>query len=143
MKKFILHNTTTILIIFGLMGAGIGYLGITQLTTDKTTASAACQGTCVALQKNGMLPNELAVKVGERVTFYSADGEKHNLAEGVGADDARHAGHDDPGHHEHIGGYTSGDFGADEAWRVQFKKAGTYKIHDHYNPKQNIVVVVY
>lgn len=102
-----------------------------------------CNSICVDLMSDGMVPNSLSVKVGETVQFNSKDGKSHNIGlgegQGVPADE-----HDNIEHnHEHLGSYESGDFKSDEAWRVTFKKVGTYKFHDHYNPKLNILVVVY
>lgn len=124
------------------LGGLIGYFGINALvSSDKNLSNTSCQGTCVYLEKDGMKPDELAVKVGEFVQFNSADGERHNLAEGDGAEN--HEGADKVDHHDHVGGFVSGEFAADEAWRVQFNKAGTYRLHDHYNANQRILVVVY
>jgi plastocyanin len=96
-----------------------------------------CSDICVELRPGGMMPDELAVKAGSFVQFNSADGKKHNLAEGDGSDSGHHNNHD------HTGRFASGDFAADEAWRVQFKQRGTYKLHDHYNPNLRILIVVY
>ena len=91
--------------------------------------------TNVALQDNKATPDTVTVLVGNTVQFNSADNKKHNMAEGEGSA----AGHV----HDHESSYQSGDFGAKEAWRVRFKKAGNYFFHDHYNPDINVLVVVY
>ncbi len=57
---------------------------------------------------------------------------------GLGTGDNRH-----DGSHKHTGTYISGDFKADEAWKVQFKEAGTFDFHDHYRPELHVTVVVY
>lgn len=105
----------------------------------KTVKAANCQGICVAIKEIGMEPNSITVKVGEYVQFNTADGKKHNISLGKGAGDAT----SQNAPHEHQGDYSSGEFGAGEAWRVQFKKAGTFRLHDDNNPKDNILVVVY
>jgi plastocyanin len=135
-------NSKLLLLLLITIGGMIGFFGVRAIgQSSKNLSAVDCKGTCVYLQKNGMQPNELAIKVGEYVQFNSADGKKHNLAEGDGAQN--HAGNHDTDHHDHVGGLVSGEFGADEAWRVQFKKTGTYRLHDHYNPHQTILIVVY
>lgn len=129
-----------LMIALAIAGVGIG-VATTLVSASPSTQAAACPEPCVLLKADGMYPNELAVQVGETVQFNAADGRKHNIAEGDGA--MTHEGHNAPSHHEHVGGLVSGDFAADEAWRATFKKPGTYKLHDHYNPKQNILIVVY
>lgn len=123
----------------------IGGLGIVSIMDSKGSADGStCEGVCVNLTSEGMVPNELAVKVGTFVQFNAADGQKHNISLGEGAGGAEEAGHAaHAGKHEHAAGLSSGDFEADEAWRAQFNTPGTYRLHDHYNPKQNILVVVY
>lgn len=91
---------------------------------------------CVYLKTNHAEPDATIVKVGEYVQFSSADGKTHNL--GLGMGDAQH-----DGSHDHKGNYVSGDFKSDESWKVQFKKTGTYELHDHYRPDIRVTVVVY
>lgn len=122
----------------------IGFFAIRFMGNNKSYADgSSCKGICVNLTPNGMNPDELAVKAGEFVQFNSTDGQTHNisLGKGAGGHEDNHAAHE--GEHEHTAAYASGDFDADEAWRVQFKTPGTYQLHDHYNPKQNILVIVY
>jgi len=133
-RSFIAAHLVLTMLLIGLTAGLVGFAGVRALTNKP--AATQCQGICVALREDGMYPNELAVKRGELVQFNSADGQSHNISEGDGAHGDDHA-------HEHVGDYLSGEFGPDEAWRVQFNKAGTYKLHDHYNPKQSILVVVY
>lgn len=124
--------------------SGLIAFGAVSAFSGSKASQASCEGICVALTPEGMRPDELAVKVGEFVQFNSADGKRHNISLGEGAggtEDSGHAAHE--GKHEHTSGYTSGDFEADEAWRVQFKEPGTYYLHDHYNPELNILVIVY
>lgn len=124
--------------------AGLISFGAVVATANKKAVAGAksCQAICVSLTKDGISPDTLAVKVGEYVQFNSADGQQHNIGLGGGEADKQTdaTGHE---HHEHVGDYTSGDFVANEAWRVQFKQPGTYKFHDHYNPNLNILIVVY
>ncbi len=131
----------TLVAIIGMSGGFIGVGAITSGPKPDIRKTTSCPGICVELTPDGMKPDELALKVGEFVQFNSVDGKSHNIAEGDGKD--THAGHGDPEFHDHVGGFVSGEFGADEAWRVQFKKPGTYKLHDHHNPNQKILIVVY
>lgn len=126
-----------------LVSSIVGFMGVQAITggSSKNVSNSRCDVICVALRPEGMDPSELAVEVGQFVQFNSADGQHHNIAEGDGAE--AHKGADDPNHHDHVGGFVSGEFGPDEAWRVQFKKPGTYKLHDHHHPDQKILVIVY
>ena len=127
--------------VLGLTAALIGFFSIQAVSSARVQAeAAACQGNCVSLQQGRMTPDEIAVKEGSYVQFNTADDSKHNIALGDGADDSAHS---HSGAHDHTAAYSSGDFGKGEAWRVQFKAKGTYKLHDHYNPSQRILVVVY
>jgi plastocyanin len=142
MKKLLSSN----IFIFGvivIISAVISFFGIQALSPKPAIATSDCNGICVSLTKSGMNPDALFVKVGDYVQFNSADGKKHNISIGNGSNDhgGGHEAHESA--HDHVGDYSSGDFGADEAWRVQFKKPGTYNLHDHYNPKLFITVVVY
>ncbi|MBA3758610.1 hypothetical protein H0X10_03200 [Candidatus Saccharibacteria bacterium] len=155
LRKFLAIGSVQLALV-ALVALGMGF-AVVQATrgSNKPVVNTNCDGICVALSANGMNPNELAVKVGEFVQFNSADGKMHNISDGKGlnggdeknhespaaSSDDDHNPHDVP--HDHVGSYASGDFAADEAWRVQFKKPGTYRLHDHYNPKLEIVVVVY
>lgn len=97
-----------------------------------TVSGISCEGTCVALKSGGANPNSIAVAKGSSVQFNSADGKTHSLSLGEGGEE-----------HSHSGKFSSGDFKADEAWRVQFNDEGSFYFHDHYNPQINILVVVY
>ncbi|HUP26270.1 MAG TPA: hypothetical protein VM124_01325 [Candidatus Limnocylindrales bacterium] len=92
--------------------------------------------TCIALEKDQAQPNAVTVPVGGYVQFNSADGRQHNI--GLGGGDEHH-----DGKHVHLGAYASGDFKADEGWKVQFNEMGTYDFHDHYHPDIHVTVVVY
>lgn len=95
-------------------------------------ASADAMGTQVLLRADRAVPDTVTIQAGDTVQFNSGDGKKHDMAMGKGGAD-----------HEHTGAFHSGEFGADEAWRVQFKQAGTYYMHDHENPDINVLIVVY
>jgi len=89
----------------------------------------------VSLSGDKATPDTVTILAGRSVQFNSADGKTHELAQGEGTAN---------GHtHDHEGEFSSGEFKAGEAWRVQFKKPGTYFFHDHDNPNINILVIVY
>lgn len=119
-------------VLAGIVGFGAVYGFSSAYMDTKSASQDDCKDTCVALRKDGANPNSIAVALDSYVQFNSADGKSHNLSIGKGGDE-----------HEHTGKYYSGEFQADEAWRVQFKEEGTYTFHDHLNPKINIVVIVY
>jgi plastocyanin len=141
--KHLLRNfklVTIGVLVFGFVASFATASLLAQPSTIQ--ASTTCNGSCVAITRTGMVPNELAIKAGTFVQFNSADGSSHNIAHGEGGGDTHgHASHGEG--HEHIGGVLSGEFGADEAWRVQFNTPGTYQLHDHNYPEKNILVVVY
>lgn len=139
--KSILTNNIT-LAAMAFFAIGIGY-SVTTLTSSSRThvSSKTCSSICVDIGPKGMIPTELAIKTGQYVQFNTADNQKHNLALGDGQDPA--SGNHDPLTHDHIAGIESGEFGPGEAWKVQFKKAGTYLMHDHDHPTNRILVVVY
>lgn len=141
LSKYFARNTVLTMAIVGITAGALSFGVIRSFANDKTSVNN-CQVICVSLRPDGMYPDELAVKRGQIVQFNSADGQYHNISEGDGAHGSDHA-HDSNHPHEHVGDYLSGEFGPDEAWKVQFNKVGTYKLHDHYNPKQSILVVVY
>jgi plastocyanin len=91
---------------------------------------AKCSGQCILLRANGADPSALSVITGSFVSFASADGQHHNLS----LDD--HAAQD-------YSAYQSGDFKADESWKVQFKQDGAYSFTDKDNAKIHIDIVVY
>lgn len=120
--------------LIALIFAGLGFLGAqTMIKKPSPSVQQACPASvCVGLGAQGAVPATVTVKVGESVQFNSADGKRHNLSLGLGGEE-----------HQHTGQYSSGDFQADEGWQVAFKQAGTFKFHDHFNPKINILVVAY
>lgn len=123
-----------------LVGFGVSYfIG----RHSQPAKQAKCSGQCILLRQDGADPSALSVVAGSFVNFAAADGQRHNLS----LDD--HAAHDPatadssghPAHDENA--YKSGDFKADEAWRVQFKQDGAYSFTDKYNPKIHVDIVVY
>lgn len=113
-------------------GALTGFFAVRMFLGPTASAEPCKQVVCVELTSNGASPDTLAVIAGGYVQFSSADGKTHSLSLGKGGEE-----------HGHTGPFSSGDFDADEAWKVQFKEPGTYHFHDHYNPELNILVVVY
>ena len=145
MKLFNYRSLLLIALIFGV----VGFAGAFTLANGKqkdggnhsrvsdTVHSADKKTTAntdlhVNLKSDRAVPDTLTVPVGKTVQFNSKDGKKHNLSLGLGGEE-----------HEHAGPFHSGEFGADEAWRATFTKAGTYSFHDHNNPKINILIVAY
>lgn len=125
-KEFILTLVAAIALASG------GFLVASAVAQRRSPMGSNYQ---VQLQATKATPDTLSIPVGSTVQFDSHDGNEHELALGEGAAD---------GHgHDHTGAYSSGTFGADEGWRVQFKETGTYFFHDHKNPDINILVVVY
>lgn len=136
-KSRTLAKNNSLLVIGIAVVAALGSFLLVNAVSQKSSSPSKsnCQGICVALSADGAEPDELSVKVGEYVQFNSADGKKHNLGLSSGS---RHGGQGDSSEQ-----YNSGDFAADEAWRVQFKQTGSYELTDRYNPKQTILIVVY
>lgn len=145
MKALIKTLANNIYLIAGitLLTVTLSFIGV-KAYSERLNSNSPCTGICVALTADGMKPDSIAVKVGEFVQFNTKDGKTHNISLGAGeygSETQDHGAHSTP--HEHIGDYSSGDFKAGEAWRVQFKKPGTYRLHDHHNPKLEILIVVY
>ncbi len=122
----------TFIIIVAVVVCIISFAVAFSVSRSKNSSQARCEGTCVALRENKADPDTISVKVGTYVQFNSADGKTHNLSLGGGGKE-----------HSHKGKFSSGDFKGDEAWRVQFKEEGSFLFHDHFNPKINVLVVVY
>lgn len=113
-----------------MIGFGVAY-GLGKMQRVEA-ASCPEKDVCVSLLENKTDPDTIAVPRGSYVQFNSADGKSHSLSLGKGGES-----------HSHSGSFSSGEFGADEAWRVQFNDEGTFFFHDHFNPKINVLVVVY
>ena len=117
---------------FAIAGFGTSY----ALTKHQIVKSSPSLGPInVSLANDSASPNSLAIKVGQIVQFNTKDNQNHDIAFGEGNAD----GHD----HEHTSSYESGQFGSGQAWQVQFKKAGTFTLHDHLHPNINVIVVAY
>ncbi len=131
-----LKQPILIAIVFGLVGfASVFALSIRQDKPVVNRESAAiCEvSACVSLTETGAQPDTLTAKTGSTIRFNSADGKTHSLSLGKGGDA-----------HEHDNKkFQSGDFKGDEAWEVSLNEEGSFYFHDHYNPKINILVVVY
>lgn len=139
MRKFLAKKSaenqksllTVVFIITVLLGFGLVY-SASNKSSNRYSKARNCHATCVQLVTDKALPDTVAVKVGDYVQFNSADGQNHDMSLGKGGQD-----------HDHHGKFESGEFKADEAWRVQFNEEGSFYFHDHLNPKINILVVVY
>jgi plastocyanin len=121
-----------VVLLLGVISFGAFYAMATQKNPEYSKSQNCETEFCVALKSNGADPRELSVPVGSFVQFNSADNKTHNLSLGEGGDE-----------HDHSGPFYSGEFGGDEAWKVQFKEDGSYFFHDHMNPDINVLVVVY
>ena len=121
-----------LLMAVSLLAFGTMYHVSAQTNKSIVTDQVRCGGTCIDLRKDDSSPTTVTVIKDSYVQFNSADGKTHNLSLGEGGAE-----------HDHKGIFRSGNFGADEAWRVQFDDEGTFIFHDHLNPKISILVVVY
>ena len=84
----------------GLVAVIIGFAGSLNIFTNRPITSAKnCKDILVALTKDGIKPDTLAIKVGQYVQFNSADGQSHNLGLG-GGEDGDHVAHEAE-HEEH------------------------------------------
>ncbi len=135
-KKLLLPIVGT-LIALVLSGAYV-LLHTALLKTTESQAVAASAPTvhAVSLFMDHAEPAELLITVGESVQFNSKDGRTHTIDSGAGNAYGET--------HDHAGdGIESGEFGADEGYRVEFKKVGSYFFHDHDHPDVTISVAVY
>jgi plastocyanin len=121
-----------ILVFIVVAASGAGFMGVRALSARATATDTCKRITCVELTAMGAVPDTIAVQKGSYVQFNSGDGLTHSISLGKGGEE-----------HDHSGPFSSGDFRADEAWKVQFNDPGTYSFHDHYNPKISMLVVVY
>ncbi len=144
-----LGSAKYLLLAISIVAIGASYTVAHTYASKPAHKQTSCASNCVLITNNGFAKSELAVKVGDFVEFRSADGKSHNLALGEGNEHSSSTSQpaqtdsDTEHSHDHVQGTESGTFGADEAWKVQFKKAGTYIIHDHLNPELNILVIAY
>lgn len=119
-----------LMIVVAIFASGAAFAAVLTLTQPRKTVCPV--SACVALKGKVVEPQTITVTNGSYVQFNSADGQKHNIALSHSA-----AQHDDPSKYE------SGDFQADEAWKVQFKSDGAYTFRDKYNEGTEFSVVVY
>ncbi len=120
-------------IVFSLYNQGVLFASQTTTPAEQKKGNGV---TMVALKNDKAVPDAVAIKVGEYVQFNSKDGKSHEIASGTGDGYGNAHGHDQSG-------VDSGVFGADEAYKLQFKKTGTYEFHDNKNPKIFVTVIVY
>jgi plastocyanin len=121
-----------VLFVFAITFTALFLYASNKKTTQSVTAAPCPVAACVSIGSDAANPNILTVTKDSYVQFNSADGRKHNIALSHSA-----AHHDDPTRYE------SGDFQADEAWKVQFKKDGAYSFRDKYNESVKVDVIVY
>ncbi len=113
---------------------------VAQASNHRTVTAASSH--VVQLLSDHASPSVIAITKGDYVQFSSRDGQVHNIGQGKGDDEVHQQAHADT--HDHTaGGKESGNFGAGEAYRVQFNQTGTYSFHDHLHPKISVTVVVY
>lgn len=132
MIKRILRGRGLVVVTALLLGA-IGFSGSYAFAQHKNSKGTNCPGYCVSLSGNNKPdPEVLTIPTGSYVQFNAVDGAHHNIA-------LEHSAvqHDDPSKYE------SGDFAADEAYKIQFKHDGAYTFRDTYNPDVHINVVAY
>jgi plastocyanin len=129
-KKLVLILTVSLML--GVLASISGYNYANSKNKNQSYSSNCDADYCVSLASEGAIPGEVSVEKGSTVLFNSADGKSHSLSLGQGGEE-----------HNHRGPFNSGEFQADEAWKAQFSKVGTYFFHDHYNPEINVLVVVY
>lgn len=133
-------KSNSLLIIVAVAVIAISSVGAYMLSTMNQSSSqqANVQQTdcdvaaCIPLVRGESEQQVHTVESGSFVQFNSADGQKHHLS-------LVHSGVQ----HEDESRYESGDFEADEAWRVEFKEDGTYTFADKYNDNALISVIVY
>lgn len=136
-KPKIAHNKGYLLFIGLAILAGLISYSLARSNSspiqNKTASSAENSIIQVSLFSDHADPDTLSVKEGRTIQFNNKDGKKHFLTSGEGGKD-----------HQHVeGGFESGEFGTNEAWKATFHKKGTYTFHDHNHPLINILIVVY
>lgn len=128
-SKWMLIGFAWIVAVIGFIGASF----VGAISTNNDIRQSKCDAAaCISLSRQSSQPEVITVTSGSYVNFNSADDQKHNIA-------LTHSGIQ----HEDKNRYESGDFNADEAWKVQFKKDGVYTFEDKYNENAEITVIVY
>ncbi len=136
-KKYIQKPVVLAAVIFVVMGlAGFGVALAMNHKNNKSagTKQSNCpqDETCISLLGKTATPDIVTIHPGTFVRFNSADGGKHSIA-------LQHA----AVQHNDDSEFHSGEFAKDEAYRLQFKKDGTYTFRDELNPGLEINVIVY
>ena len=131
MKKLPLIIVVTVAL---LCGFGAAFVLTSRPNSNKAVASNSTP-VQVDLKDDMATPSQVTIPVGQTVQFNTKDDLAHEMSLGEGNGDSHH--------HEHEGDYSSGEFGKGEAWKVNFKKAGTFTFHDHKHPNINVLVVAY
>lgn len=134
MKRFkhLLNKRTLLLMVLPATVAMTSFATVLAMSSHSVQTAAECKEACVALGPYGANPETVVLTRGSFLQFNSADGKSHNLSLGQGGE-----------HHQQSSSLNSGEFKANEGWRVQFNEDGSYTFHDHLNPKVSVVVVVY
>lgn len=144
MKAIIRGKQKLSLLLLAAAFVGIG-AGL-ALFTNRSTVITAVQcpaSVCAEVNASGINPDVITLEVGKKVQFSVVGDTMHNLALGKG-EQTHGDGHGrGDGSHDHNGSFSSGDFGAGEAWQATFSEPGTYHLHDHYDPSLQVTVVVY
>lgn len=120
-----------IALVFGVVGFGVS-VGIAKSHTSKPAATV----TEIQLLKDRAEPTAITVKVGETVQFNAKDGRTHDIARGSGGLAGVHTATSDTGP-------SSGQFGADEGYRLTMKEAGTFDFYDKLDPRLSVTIIVY
>lgn len=120
-----------IALVFGVVGFAIA-LGIAKGNPPKPATNV----TEIQLFKDRVEPTAVTVKVGETIQFNSKDGRTHDIARGSGGLAGVHTATSETGP-------SSGQFGADEGYRLTMKDAGTFDFYDKLDPRLSVTVIVY
>lgn len=120
-------------IVLTIVAVLFSFVSVYSITTSASTNAVKCPvEACVSLNKQVATPTVVTVTSGSYVQFNSTDGGKHNIA--LAHSVVQHSDESE---------FDSGDFGGDEAYKVQFKQDGAYTFRDKYNNKVSINVIVY
>ena len=95
----------------------------TTPATESAASTDAMEETVVVISSAGFMPKDVAIKVGESVTWMNEDSLDHTV------NSAPH-----PTHTAYKPLNTVGALKAGEKKSLTFPEAGTYKYHDHLNP---------
>ncbi len=134
----------------GIFLAGLGTaLGVVYMSRPEPAPVAATLQR-VSLKNGKAEPSALIVKTGQSVQFDTRDDQLHDIGEGTGKASDEHgdqahgeAAHEPGGHDHPKDGLQSGVFGKGQSFRLQFKKPGVYRLHDHLHPEIAVTVIAY